>query len=98
MRPKVGRSPASPHRADGLRIDPLVSEPMPKATHPAAVAEEGPADDPLEPCDRFHGFFVCPPNHWSPLASSPAASFATRTAPASASIASTLASEPNDDA
>ena len=34
-------------------------------------AEEGPADDPLDPCVRFHGFFVCPPNHWSPLASSP---------------------------
>ena len=28
MRPNVGRSPARPHRADGLRIDPLVSLPL----------------------------------------------------------------------
>ena len=62
MRPNVGRSPARPQRAAGLRIDPLVSVPMPNATHPAAVADEGPADDPLDPCVGSHGFFVWPPN------------------------------------
>src|SRR5262245_25582187 len=91
MRPKVGRRPASPHRADGLRIDPLVSVPMPNATQPAAVADEGPADEPLDPCDGFQGFFVWPPNQLSPLASSPVVSFAMRTAPASRSISTTLA-------
>ena len=65
---------------------------MPKPTQPAAVADEGPADDPLDPCDGSHGLFVCPPNHWSPLASSPVATFAISTAPASRSISTTLAS------
>ena len=92
MRPKVGRSPASPQRADGLRIDPLVSLPIANPTQPAAVADDGPADEPLEPCDRFHGFFVWPQNHWSPLASSPVASLAISTAPASRNISTTLAS------
>ena len=65
---------------------------MPKPTQPAAVADDGPADDPLEPCVRFHGLFVCPPNQLSPLASSPVVSFAISTAPASRSISTTLAS------
>ena len=76
MRPKVGRKPVTPHRADGLRIEPLVSLPTPKATQPAAVAEAGPAEEPLEPCSTFQGFFVWPPNHWSPCASSPVVSLA----------------------
>lgn len=38
-----------PQRVDGDEIDPSVSEPMLKATHPAAVADAGPAEDPLEP-------------------------------------------------
>jgi hypothetical protein len=53
---------------------PLVSVPIAKPTHPAAVADEGPADDPLEPCVGSHGLFVCPPNQLSPAASSPVAS------------------------
>ena len=73
-------------------MDPLVSVPMPNPTHPAAVADEGPADEPLDPCVGFHGFFVCPPNQLSPLANSPVASFAISTAPASRSISMTLAS------
>jgi len=47
--PNVGRSPVQPQRVEGDAIDPSVSEPMLKATHPAAVAEAGPADDPLDP-------------------------------------------------
>ncbi len=70
-RPNVGRKPTTPHRPAGLRIDPLVSLPMAKATQPAAVADDGPADDPLEPCVGSHGLLVCPPNQLSPAASSP---------------------------
>ena len=92
MRPKVGRRPARPQRADGLRMEPLVSVPIAKPTHPAAVADDGPADDPLEPCVGSHGLLVCPPNQLSPDASSPVASFAMSTAPASRSISTTLAS------
>src|SRR5215469_8421462 len=91
-RPNVGRSPVTPHRPEGLRMDPLVSVPMANAQHPAAVADPGPADDPLEPSSRFQGFLVWPPNQRSPDASSPDASFASSTAPASRSITTTLAS------
>src|SRR6516162_8879549 len=47
--PNVGRNPVHPHRAEGDEIDPSVSDPMLNATHPAAVADDGPADDPLDP-------------------------------------------------
>ena len=65
---------------------------MPNATHPAAVADAGPADDPLEPCARFHGLFVRPRNHWSFCAKRPVASFAMSTAPASRRRTTTSAS------
>ena len=48
-KPNEGRSPVHPQRVDGDDIEPSVSYPMLNATHPAAVAEAGPADDPLEP-------------------------------------------------
>jgi hypothetical protein len=47
--PKVGRKPVQPQRVEGEEMEPSVSEPMLKATQPAAVAEAGPADEPLEP-------------------------------------------------
>ena len=47
--PNVGRSPVHPQRVEGDEIDPSVSEPMLNTTHPAAVADAGPADDPLDP-------------------------------------------------
>ena len=47
--PNVGRNPVHPQRVEGDEIEPSVSEPMLNATHPAAVAEAGPADEPLEP-------------------------------------------------
>ena len=47
-RPKVGRSALRPHSRAGETIEPDVSVPMPNATQPAAVADAGPADDPLE--------------------------------------------------
>src|SRR5438876_10463048 len=91
-RPKDGRSPVQPQRVDGDEIEPSVSEPMLKATQPAAVAEAGPADDPLDPCLVFHGLRVTPPNHTSPCASAPSVSFATSTAPALSSRWTTVAS------
>jgi len=62
MLPKVGLSPVAPQVWLGEMIDPCVSVPMAKGTNPATVAELEPADEPLEPLSRFHGFFVLPPN------------------------------------
>src|SRR5580658_5857878 len=73
-------------------IEPYVSEPMLNPTRPAAVADAGPAEEPSEPCLIFHGLRVLPPNHTSPMASSPIDNFATSTAPASSSRLTTVAS------
>src|SRR3989442_12336221 len=91
-RPNEGRSPVHPQRVDGEEIEPSVSDPMLNATHPAAVAEAGPAEEPLEPWFVFHGFRVTPPNQTSPCARAPRVNFATRTAPASSSRFTTVAS------
>src|ERR1700738_211116 len=69
--PNVGRRPVVPQRVDGEAIEPRVSDPMAKATQPAAVSEADPADEPLEPCLVFQGLRVMPPNHLSPCASAP---------------------------
>src|SRR5579862_513670 len=90
--PNEGRNPVQPQRVEGDEIDPSVSEPMLNATHPAAVAEAGPAEDPLEPCPGRQGFRVTPPNQLSPSARAPSVSFATRTAPASSRRFTTVAS------
>src|SRR6202030_4522869 len=74
--PNVGRSPVQPQRVDSDEIEPSVSDPMLNATHPAAVADAGPADDPLDPCAGFHGLRVLPPNQTSPSASAPSVSLA----------------------
>src|SRR5689334_483939 len=91
-RPKVGRSPVDPQRVDGDEIDPSVSDPIENATHPADVADAGPADDPLDPWSVFHGLRVMPPYHTSPCASAPRVNFATNTAPAASSRFTTVAS------
>jgi hypothetical protein len=57
-RPNVGRRALSPHSVAGETIDPCVSVPIPNATHPAAVADEGPADEPLDPREVIQGFLV----------------------------------------
>src|SRR5678816_3603893 len=75
--PKVGRNPVVPQRVEGDEIDPSVSLPIANPTRPAAVAEAGPAEDPLDPCVTFQGFLVVSPNQMSPCASSPRVSFAT---------------------
>src|SRR5678816_123866 len=61
--PNEGRRPVAPHRADGETIDPSVSVPIVKGNRPAATEAAEPADEPLDPCFRFQGFFVSPPNH-----------------------------------
>src|SRR2546422_3840043 len=86
------RRPVQPQRVEGEEIEPSVSEPMLKATHPAAVAEAGPADEPLDPCLVFQGLRVTPPNHTSPCASAPSVNFATSTAPALSKRFTTVAS------
>src|SRR5579871_4638339 len=91
-KPKVGRSPVQPQRVEGEEIEPSVSEPILNATQPAAVAEAGPAEEPLDPCFGFQGLRVLPPNQLSPCASAPRVSFATSTAPASSSRCTTVAS------
>jgi len=82
-RPKVGRNPEMPHVRAGDVIEPFVSEPIANPTQPDAVAEAGPADEPLDPVSVFHGFRVRSFHQRSPCASDPSVSFATRMAPAS---------------
>src|SRR5664279_3949558 len=74
-RPNEGRSPVQPQRVEGDAIEPKVSEPIVNATHPAAVAEAGPAELPLDPCCVFQGLRVMPPNQTSPCASAPSVNF-----------------------
>ena len=52
--------------AAGETIEPCVSVPIENPTSPAAVAEPGPADDPLDPSAVFHGFRVRPRYQRSP--------------------------------
>src|SRR5260370_36254196 len=79
--PKLGRSPVVPQRVEGEEMEPSVSDPIAKATQPAAVAEAEPADDPLEPWRVFQGLRVMPPNHLSPCANAASVSLATTPAP-----------------
>ena len=55
-RPYVGRMPVTPQKADGHRMDPHVSVPMPKPTRPAATAAPVPLEEPPVHRSRFHGF------------------------------------------
>ena len=88
----MGLRPVTRQRLEGETIEPHVSVPMANPTSPAAVAEADPADEPLEPCSRFQGFFVFPSNQTSPMARAPMESLATSTAPASRSRSTTVAS------
>src|ERR1039457_6944757 len=94
--PNVGRNPVAPQRVHGELMEPSVSDPMAKATHPAATALAEPADEPLDPCFGFHGLRVRPPNHLSPIASAPSVNLATSTDPAASSRWTTVASSSND--
>src|SRR2546422_8180199 len=91
-RPNEGRSPVHPQRVDGEEIEPSVSDPMLNATHPAAVAEAGPAEEPLQPRFVFPGFRVTPPNPTSPCARAPRGQFSTEKLPRPAARLSTATS------
>src|SRR4029078_11969123 len=80
--PNVGLKPVAPHRDDGDTIDPNVSVPIVNGSNPATTDPAEPADEPLEPCLRSHGFFVWPPNHLLLYANAPNESLAHKTAPA----------------
>src|SRR5947207_7924251 len=80
--PNDGRRPVAPHTVEGDTIEPSVSVPIVNGKSPATTDDADPADEPLEPCFRFQGFFVSPPNHLLLNASAPKESFAQRTAPA----------------
>src|SRR2546421_9050806 len=49
-RPYVGRRPVTPQYADGVPIEPDVSEPIANGTRPAPTAEPEPLDDPPDQC------------------------------------------------
>ncbi len=51
----MGRSPDSPQNVAGVRIEPLVSEPMAKGTRPAAVAAPDPLEEPPLQYAAFQG-------------------------------------------
>src|SRR6185369_14711376 len=94
-RPYVGRRPVAPQRDEGDTIEPSVSVPIENPTRPPAVAEAGPADEPLEPicaASGCHGFRVTPANQRPPCTSAPIDNFATSTAPASFSRSTTVES------
>ena len=57
-RPNVGRSPDTPQKADGHRIEPQVSVPMANAASPAATIAPEPLDDPQVQQSVFQGFFA----------------------------------------
>ena len=72
-------------------IDPWVSVPIANGYNPAETPLAEPADDPLDPCEVFHGFLVWPPNQPSFWANSPSDVLATSTAPAASSFSTTAA-------
>src|SRR5438552_8279946 len=53
--PYVGRSPVTPQYADGVPIEPEVSDPMAKGTMPAPTADPDPLDDPPDHRSRSQG-------------------------------------------
>src|SRR4030095_12108010 len=63
IEPNVGLRPVAPHRAEGETIEPNVSVPIVNGNRPATTEAAEPAEEPLDPCFKFHGFFVSPPNH-----------------------------------
>src|SRR2546425_7308190 len=97
-RPNVGRSPETPQKEDGQRIDPQVSEPMANGTSADATAAPAPDDEPHVQRSRFQGLWAAPVSDASPFeypsppASSIIASLPSRTAPASRSLRTTVAS------
>src|SRR5919201_2939205 len=61
-RPYVGRRPVTPQYADGVPIEPEVSEPIANGTRPAPTAAPEPLEDPPDHRSRSHGLR---PGPWS---------------------------------
>src|SRR5262245_50744050 len=59
-RPKVGRSPEMPQKADGQTIDPQVSDPMANGTMPPETAAPEPDEDPQVHLLVSHGLRAAP--------------------------------------
>src|SRR5664279_528244 len=59
-RPKVGRNPETPQKAEGQTIEPQVSVPMANAAIPEATIAPEPLDDPQVQQFMFHGFLAAP--------------------------------------
>src|ERR1700712_3198589 len=84
-----------PHNADGPRIDPPVSDPVPPSTSPAATAAPVPEDEPAVKWSGFHGLRAGGQgrsNDGPPIANSCVASLPISTTPASAHLATTTES------
>src|SRR6185312_9387433 len=87
--PFVGRSPKRFCTADGMRIDPHVSDPHATAAKLAATAAPLPPLEPPGARSGLYGLHVCPPIELMvvmPLASSCMLDFPRMTAPASRSF------------
>src|SRR6478672_9042937 len=69
--PNVGLKPVAPQRVEGETMEPSVSVPNVNGNKPATTEAADPAEDPLDPCWKFHGFFVSPPNHLLLYANAP---------------------------
>ena len=59
-RPWLVLIPDSPHIAEGIRMEPPPSEPVPTGTMPAAMAAPVPPEDPPGERSRFQGLNVAP--------------------------------------
>ena len=64
--PTVGLMPARPATADGQRMLPSVSVPMPTLARLAAIALPVPALEPQGLRSSAYGFLVCPPRPLQP--------------------------------
>src|SRR5690242_2514232 len=87
--------PTMPHIDAGLRIEPAVSVPIAAGKKPAARPAPLPLDEPPVKCSRFHGLRAGGhgrSNDGPPCANSWVASFPVRTAPASYSLRTVVAS------
>src|SRR5262249_26201861 len=59
-RPYVGLRPTVPQKADGIRIEPPVSDPRAAEHMPADTGAADPPEDPPATSGRFHGLWTAP--------------------------------------
>jgi hypothetical protein len=91
----AGRNPTSPQNDAGMRIEPRMSVPMPKATAPTATSTASPPEEPPQVSAGSSGLLLRPkrgPSVSPAIASSGTLPRASSTAPAARSRTSTAAS------